>query len=73
MAVKRHQWWRLVGVVLERREKERRAGRCAVEDGNAFPFYRGRGGGQLMVKAEEWLALMGDEMASPLVVLYSVE
>jgi hypothetical protein len=41
MAVKRRQWWHLVGVVLECREKERRAGRCAVEDGRAFPFYRG--------------------------------
>jgi hypothetical protein len=36
-------------------------------------FIGAEGGGQLMVKAEEWLALMGDEMACPLVVLYSVE
>jgi hypothetical protein len=41
-------------------EKRRRAGRGAVENGGALPLYRGRGGGWWpVIKAEEWLALIG--------------
>jgi hypothetical protein len=44
--VKKRWWWCSVGVVLESRERRRRAGRGAVEDGRALTFYRGRGGGR---------------------------
>jgi hypothetical protein len=44
MGVKRRQWWCSVGAVLERRERRRRVGRGAVEDGSGSPFYRGQGG-----------------------------
>jgi hypothetical protein len=36
-------------------------------------LFIGAEGGQLVVKAEEWPTLTGDEMAHPLVVLYSIE
>jgi hypothetical protein len=45
MAVNKKWWWRSVQMVLECGEKRRRAGSGALEDGGAFPLYRGRGGG----------------------------
>jgi hypothetical protein len=59
------------GARAQREGKESRRG--VVEDGRALPFYRGRGGGRPVVKAEEWPALMGDETTHPLVAFYSAE
>jgi hypothetical protein len=60
--MKKRRWWCSVGPMLERGERRRRAGRGAVEDGGLSLFIGVRAGGrgrQPVVKAKEWLALMG--------------